>query len=203
MLFYILFLILIPIILSYIILKFIYRKIFKSQKKVSKILVFLGSVGLIVFYYTPYSYYLEPSFWQFSKMCELSELPDSEEKYNKILSYFDKKLGDTDDFSHIKQYSNRIALSILIYHNEYYNGQSIASFADHLKIDNMAISPSKEKYKLDFNTIKSIRLEPEWDTNRITFYGNEGNMQITWDFKNTVACGNLDLYKKTGSMFRY
>ena len=72
MLIYIFLLIFIPTILSYLILKFIYRIIFKSQKKVSKFLIFLGSIGLIIFYYTPYSYYLEPSYWQFRNMCKIS-----------------------------------------------------------------------------------------------------------------------------------
>ncbi|EAL8417257.1 hypothetical protein DYF97_07745, partial [Campylobacter coli] len=76
-----------------------------STKSVSKFLVFLGSIGLIIFYYTPYSYYLEPSYWQFRNMCKLNELPNNEEKYNKILGYFDKKLGDIDDFRHVKKYS--------------------------------------------------------------------------------------------------
>ncbi|MFK0388850.1 hypothetical protein ACISKZ_09060, partial [Campylobacter coli] len=53
----------------------------------------------------PYSYYLEPSYWQFRNMCKLNELPNNEEKYNKILGYFDKKLGDIDDFRHVKKYS--------------------------------------------------------------------------------------------------
>ncbi|TLD98519.1 hypothetical protein LS65_009640 [Helicobacter japonicus] len=64
-------LILISTILSYLILKFIYRIIFKSKKKVSKSLVFLGSIALIIFYYTPYSFYLEPSYWKFRKMCKM------------------------------------------------------------------------------------------------------------------------------------
>ena len=76
--------------LSYFLLWLIYRKAFKSKKKVSKFLVFLGSIGLIIFYYTPpYSFYLEPSYWQFKNMCKLNELPNNEEKYNKILSYYD------------------------------------------------------------------------------------------------------------------
>ena len=90
--FYIILLISISTILSYLILKFIYRIIFKSKQKISKFLVFLGSIGLIIFYYTPYSFYLEPSFWQFKKMCKLNELPNNEEKYNKILGYFDTDL---------------------------------------------------------------------------------------------------------------
>ena len=72
-------------ILSYLILKSIYTIIFKFKKKVSKVLVFIGAVGLIVFYYTPYSFYLEPSYWQFRNMCKINELPNNEEKYNKIL----------------------------------------------------------------------------------------------------------------------
>ncbi|EMZ41025.1 hypothetical protein LS77_009620 [Helicobacter bilis] len=94
--FYIILLISISTILSYLILKFIYRIIFKSKKKISKFLVFLGSIILIIFYCTPYSYYLEPSFWQFRKMCKLNELPNNEEKYNKILAYFDTDLESLD-----------------------------------------------------------------------------------------------------------
>nr|WP_233708570.1 hypothetical protein [Helicobacter bilis] len=93
---YIFLLMSISTILSYLILKFIYRIIFKSQKKISKFLVFLGSIILIIFYYTPYSFYLEPSFWQFRRMCKVNELPNNEEKYNKILSYFDTSLDTLD-----------------------------------------------------------------------------------------------------------
>ena len=94
--FYIFFLISISLILSYLILTFIYRILFKSKKKVSKFLVFLGSIGLIIFYYTPYSFYLEPSYHEFKKVCKLNKLPNNEEKYNKILSYFDTSLDTLD-----------------------------------------------------------------------------------------------------------
>lgn len=93
---YILLLITISTILSYLILKCVYTIIFKSTKNVSKFLVFLGSIGLIMFYYTPYSFYLEPSYWQFRNMCKLNELPNNEEKYNKILRYFDLSLDTLD-----------------------------------------------------------------------------------------------------------
>ncbi len=93
---YIFLLMSISTILSYLIFKFIYGIIFKSQKKISKFLVFLGSIGLIIFYHTPYSYYLEPSYWKFRNMCKLNELPNDEEKYNKILSYFDTDLDSLD-----------------------------------------------------------------------------------------------------------
>lgn len=93
---YVILLITISTTLSYLIFKFIYRIIFKSQKKISKFLVFLGSIGLIIFYYTPYSFYLEPSYWQFKNMCKLNELPNDEYKYNKILKYFDLSLDTLD-----------------------------------------------------------------------------------------------------------
>lgn len=93
---YILLLIIISTILSYLIFKCIYRIIFKSTKSVSKFLVFLGSIGLIIFYYTPYSYYLEPSFYKFKEICKLDpEIYQAnggkldEEYYNKVLRYFD------------------------------------------------------------------------------------------------------------------
>ncbi|MCI7711126.1 hypothetical protein [Helicobacter sp.] len=93
---YILLLITISTILSYLILKCIYTIIFKPQKHISKFLVVLGSIGLIMFYYTPYSFYLEPSYWEFRNMCKLNELPNNEEKYNKILGYFDTSLDTLD-----------------------------------------------------------------------------------------------------------
>ncbi len=103
---YILLLIIISTILSYLIFKCIYRIIFKSTKSVSKFLVFLGSIGLIIFYYTPYSYYLEPSFYKFKEICKLDpEIYQAnggkldEEYYNKVLRYFDT---DLDNMSKIK-----------------------------------------------------------------------------------------------------
>lgn len=47
-------------------------------------------------------------------MCKLNELPNNEEKYNKILGYFDKKLGDIDDFRHVKKYGS-IEMWLYIY----------------------------------------------------------------------------------------
>ncbi len=41
-------------------------------------------------------YNLQPSYHQFKKMCKLNELPNNEEKYNKILGYFDLSLDTLD-----------------------------------------------------------------------------------------------------------
>ena len=41
-------------------------------------------------------YNLQPSYHKFKKMCKLNELPNTEEKYNKILGYFDLSLDTLD-----------------------------------------------------------------------------------------------------------
>ena len=66
----------------------------------------------------PYSF--QPSYHKFKKMCKLNELPNDEYKYNKILSYFDKKLGDIDDFPHTRQYSRRIGeITLYVFYHQY------------------------------------------------------------------------------------
>ena len=73
----------------------------KKILKTFKILSFIIIPPLIVFIYffgwgwlVPYE--LQPSYWQFRNMCKLNELPNNEEKYNKILSYFDTDLESLD-----------------------------------------------------------------------------------------------------------
>ena len=67
---------------------------FYFKYNIGSIIVILSL--LFIFYYTPYSFYLEPSFWQFRRICKLNELPNDEEKYNKILAYFDTSLDKLD-----------------------------------------------------------------------------------------------------------
>lgn len=187
--FYIFLLISISTILSYLILKFIYRILFKSKKKVSRFLVFLGSIGLIIFYYTPYSYYLEPSYWEFRKMCKLNELPNDEYKYNKILSYFDKKLGDRDDFPHTKEYSSRIeTLTLYVFYHQYFREHEETSLEGRLALSTMASQTPKEKYKLSYDSIKSMFLSLSWHTRR--YYFEIANLTRYGDMwiEKTLAC---------------
>ena len=155
MLIYLFLLIFIPTILSYLILTFIYRILFKSKEKVSKFLVFLGSIGLIIFYYTPYFFYLEPSYWQFRNMCKLNELPNTEEKYNKILRYFDTDL-ESLDWEKIKKDSVLLTTGYLEYtsqndrymyrykdnYNQRTNKALFLFFNDSVELKNL--------YKMDF-----------------------------------------------------
>lgn len=73
----------------------------KKILKTFKILSFIIIPPLIVFIYffgwgwlVPYE--LQPSYWQFRNMCKINELPNDEEKYNKILKYFDTDLESLD-----------------------------------------------------------------------------------------------------------
>ena len=38
----------------------------------------------------------QPSYWEFKKLCELNNLPNGYEKYNKMLAYFNMSIDDID-----------------------------------------------------------------------------------------------------------
>lgn len=141
----------------------------------------------------PYAF--QPSFKEFKEMCELNELPNSEEKYNKILSYFDKKLGDIDDFPHTKEYSKRIReITLHVFYYQYYNEYDHTTLEGKLAIGGMANKPPKEKYRLDFDKIHAMTLWPTWHTKRFRLDGNEGS-GLYWD-ETELKCSDIDLKRK-------
>ena len=127
----------------------------------------------------PYSF--QPSYWEFKKMCEINYMPNTQEKYNIILKYIDKSLGDVDDFLQSfesKKYfkcklqedgitgiSNRIT-SVCV--NIYYNDDFIDSKSDKI---------------LTFDKIKDMYLEVNWQSYEAVLDGNEGagNFGIVFD----------------------
>ncbi len=166
---YILLLIIISTILSYLILKFIYKIIFKSTKSVSKFLVFLGSIGLIIFYYTPYSYYLEPSFYKFKEICKLDpEIYQAsggkldEEYYNKVLRYFDAS-WDAMDWKDIQQKSHINDYGDFLYKFKKYDDRIYHSFTLVFK-NNQARK----------DNVKTIMFYASWRDLRPLPAGNEG-----------------------------
>ena len=187
--FYIILLISISTILSYLILKFIYRILFKSKKKVSKFLVFIGSIGLIIFYYTPYSFYLEPSFWQFKKMCKLNELPNNEEKYNKILSYFDLSL-DTLDYDKL-DYNMKHPVSIHPIDKVFLTKPNEVMVAELSKNRYYikAIFSSKDSHNFSYRNIIQADLFGHWHARRYFPDGNEGS-GFYWS-EGTLDCGYI------------
>ncbi|RDU66126.1 hypothetical protein CQA53_04850 [Helicobacter didelphidarum] len=140
------------------------------MKKYKKILVLLSPIILIILFYTPFIY---PSYWEFRELCKLNNYPKSEEKYNRILAYFDKSLDGSigkNGYSKIG-YSNRIDLGVYIDYNNSNN-------------------------KLMLNNIDKIYFRPIWKNYTPNIYGNEGNMDFRLKFDGEIDCrsfiGELD-----------
>lgn len=146
---------------------------------------FLIFIALGIFYYTPYSFYLEPSYWEFRKLCKLNELPNNEEKYNKILGYFGKSLGDIDDFRHLKE-DARIDIWLYIYYYDVYKVPS--NFQERIEIDNLALKP--RNIQMSLQNIIDMRVSPHWHNRRYVLSGHEGNMDFSLT-DDKLACGNL------------
>ncbi|WP_005219889.1 MULTISPECIES: hypothetical protein [Helicobacter] len=160
--------------LSYFLLWLIYRKAFKSKKKVSKFLVFLGSIGLIIFYYTPpYSFYLEPSYWQFRNMCKLNELPNDEEKYNKILRYFDTDL-DSLDWEELNREVEAMGEKAHFYSPNEVEYEFFIGEIRNSRYSIFASLYSNEKIFKKSNITLAIILG-KWHTRRYYLDGNEGS----------------------------
>lgn len=191
--FYIILLISISTILSYLILKFIYEILFKSQKKVSKFLIFLGSIGLIIFYYTPYSFYLEPSYWQFRNMCKLNELPNDEYKYNKILSYFDTDL-DTLDWEELNERKWKVTPEHGYYRQGIYEYATLTKKEQLNYRTSITASFLSNESKINRYNINQMSIGATWHTRRyffeITNLLSYGDMWI----ERTLAC--IDVAKK-------
>ncbi|EDO9588157.1 hypothetical protein GY404_001898 [Campylobacter coli] len=179
MLTYIFLLIFIPTILSYLILKLIYTKLLKSKKKVSKFLVFLGSIGLMIFYYTPYSFYLEPSYWQFRNMCKINELLNDEYKYNKILSYFDTDL-ESLDWEELNEKTWKIKESNGNYKKGIYEYATLTKKKQLNYRTSITASFLSNESKINHYNINQMSIGATWHTNRFylsgDFYWNEATL---------------------------
>ena len=77
----------------------------------------------------PYSF--QPSYWEFRELCKINNYPKSQEKYNRILNYFDKKM----------EYSDRIYLGVYI---DYKNPNNKALIFEN--IDRMLFRPVWKSY---------------------------------------------------------
>ena len=170
---YIFLLMSISTILSYLIFKFIYRIIFKSKKSVSKFLVFIGSIGLIIFYYTPYSFYVEPSYWQFRRICKLNELPNDEYKYNKILGYFDTDL-DSLDWEELNREVEAMGEKAHFYSPNEVEYEFFIGEIRNSRYSIFASLYSNEKIFKKSNITLAIILG-KWHTRRYYLDGNEGS----------------------------
>ena len=147
---------------------------------------------LFIFYYTPYSFYLEPSYWQFRNMCKINELPNDEYKYNKILSYFDLSL-DTLDWEELNRAGDKRKWKVT---SEYgYYRQGVFEYATltakkqlnyRLRIVGFFLSNESEinRYNINFMSIDAT-----WNTRRYFPDGNEGS-GFYWSEEN-LSCVDI------------
>ena len=123
------------------------------------------------FYYIPH--FLQPSYYQAKRMCRVNNMPDGEEKINKILSYFDESFDDIDwakfnkfhyDFFEEKYLSGKLyyAIYFIVKHNWRIDKQ-VTFYANKPEI----------KTKED---VKKIELSVYWDTN--TGYYASGRLTL-------------------------
>lgn len=171
--------------LSYFIWWLIYKKAFKSKKKISKFLVFISGIGLIVFYYTPYSYYLEPSYWQFKEICEAAfqlhnQHIDHTQRIKPIMQIFNV------DNQKIKKFAK-------LENNTYISRIPYPHFL--MRIENAQLSIYSD---LNWNIIKIDTGDLVWYNWRPIILGNEGNMDFRINWKTSVECR----YFKRDLLFR-
>ncbi|WP_324761528.1 hypothetical protein [Helicobacter bilis] len=129
---------------------------------------------LFIFYYTPYSYYLEPSYWQFRNMCKLNELPNNEEKYNKILRYFDTSL-DTLDWEELNGKTWKISEDSGDYKKGVFEYATLSREKEiNFRLGIIAAFYSNQSPITRHNT-NVMAIDGTWHTRRYFPAGNEGS----------------------------
>ncbi len=128
----------------------------------------------------PYSF--QPSYWEFKRLCKLNELPNNEEKYNKILNLYGIDL-DTLDYDKFQEtttlnwYQQKGTTKKIKYGENRYIYPSLAILYDgHIsnRIDTIT--------EIEFNSdkpqgkqhITRISMKPQWQTWSVIEF-NEGN----------------------------
>lgn len=134
---------------------------------------------LFIFYYTPYSFYLEPSYWEFRNMCKINELPNNEEKYNKILKYFDTSL-DTLDWEELNHNNdNKRKWKVTKEHGYYRQGvYEYAALTKKKQLNyrtSIAASFLSNESKTNRYNINQMSIGASWHTKRFYPDGNEGS----------------------------
>ena len=140
-------------------------KKFLTPKKI--ILTFIVCSGIyfigIPLGFVPF-WWIQPNYWEFRKLCKINDLPNGEEKYNKILGYFGLKLGDKYVFLKNTTYKDSIVLR---------------AYTD-LKDNNNKI--------FSIDNITNIEFSPSWIVYYPQIFGNEGNMDFRISWKTSVEC---------------
>ena len=137
----------------------------------------------------PYSFYLEPSFWQFKNMCKLNELPNDEEKYNKILGYFDLSL-DTLDWEELNMGKKKLTEENFDYKKgvfEYMTQMELLQSNSRIDIRTHFFSNEAEINRYNAN---AMVFRVIWHARRYYPAGNEGS-GFYWS-EELLGCSNDD-----------
>ncbi|TLE02332.1 hypothetical protein LS77_011055 [Helicobacter bilis] len=146
---------------------------------------------LFIFYYTPYSFYLEPSFWQFRRICKLNELPNNEEKYNKILSYFDTDL-DILDWEELNGRKWKVTKEHGFYRQGIYEYATTNKGKQLNSRTSIIAAFLSNESKINHYNINQMSIGATWHTKRYYPAGNEGS-GFRWS-EETLGC--VDVAKK-------
>ena len=135
----------------------------------------------------PYSF--QPSYHKFKKMCKLNELPNTEEKYNKILRYFDTDL-DTLDWEKLNEKNIKLTEENFDYKKgvfEYMTQMELRQLKSRIDMRTHFFSNEAEINRYNAN---AIVFRVVWHTRRYYLSGNEGT-GIDWS-EETLGCSNND-----------
>ncbi|EMZ42370.1 hypothetical protein C826_00006 [Helicobacter bilis WiWa] len=162
---------------------------FYFKYNIGSIIVILSL--LFIFYYTPYSFYLEPSFWQFRRICKLNELPNNEEKYNKILSYFDTDL-DILDWEELNGRKWKVTKEHGFYRQGIYEYATTNKGKQLNSRTSIIAAFLSNESKINHYNINQMSIGATWHTKRYYPAGNEGS-GFRWS-EETLGC--VDVAKK-------
>lgn len=138
-------------------------------------------------WFVPYAF--QPSYHKFKNLCKLNELPNSEEKYNKILSYFDTDLEslDWEELNKTKKIFNALNSEQITYRFEILSRNPLPDDKYRYKyIDkNRFVINNAPKFEditaiivdfytlqphIDRNNIADIKIFVYWNTKRYRYY---------------------------------
>ncbi|RDU59577.1 hypothetical protein CQA53_11390 [Helicobacter didelphidarum] len=168
------------------------------MNKLKKFLNFIILFSIIVFFsgcsgwgwFVPYS--LQPSYHEFKKICKLNELPNNEEKYNKILSYFGLSL-DTLDYDKL-DYDMKNPISIHPIDKVFLTKPNEVKVAELSKNRYYikAIFSSKNYHDFSRRNIIKAKLVGHWNTRRYDL-GTKGmaSYELEWQ-ERTIHCGYFE-----------
>lgn len=178
----------------------------KKHLKPKKIILTLCIVWIIYLigiplYYTPYA--LQPSYWEFKKLCEINNLPDGEEKYNKILTYYNMNLDDID-WKKINENKQFLCKKIrkdwrFDYVDDYEFSDCLPNVREYRarviqRQMNYRLTASvwiyNNKSTLNRDNITDMEVTTSWDTRRFELIGDEGS-GFYW-YEKSLSCSHIE-----------